>query len=284
LKDALARADVLSPTVTDSITAELLKGAGPQLKLIANFGVGVNHIDLAAAKERGIMVSNTPDVLTDDTADIAMLLILAVMRCGYQGMKIMETRSFAGWSPLWMVGGRALHGKKLGIVGMGRIGQALARRARAFGMTIQYNNRRRIAADVERELGATYWPDLDAMLGDVDVVSLNCPRTEETFHLMNTERLAKLKPTTVLINTARGDIVDEAALADIIARNGIAGAGLDVFEREPLVHSGLVGRDNVVLLPHIGSSTLETRTKMGEKVIANIEAALAGREPPDRVV
>jgi glyoxylate reductase len=283
LKEAARTADVLATTVVDAIDASVIGQAGPRLKLIANFGVGVNNIDLAAAKERGIIVTNTPDVLTDDTADIAILLMLSVMRRGYQGMKIMENGSFAGWNPIWMMG-RTLAGKKLGIVGMGRIGQAVARRARAFGMQIHYNNRSPVPDEISRDLSATYWPDLDAMLPEMDVVSLNCPRTKETYHLMNAERLARMRPTAFLINTARGDVIDESALAAALEKNTLAGVGLDVFEHEPKVHPGLVGRDNAVLLPHIGSGTIETRTAMGEKVIANIEAVLAGKEPPDRVV
>jgi glyoxylate reductase len=283
LEKALAEAEVLVPTITDRLDAALLAAAGAQLKLIANFGAGVDHIDLNAARARKLTVTNTPGALTEDTADLTMALILGVPRRIAEGIQVMERGSFPGWSPTWMMG-RRLAGMRLGIVGMGRIGQAVARRAKGFGMSIHYHNRTRLAAETETALAATYWPELDLMLAEMDMVSLNCPSTPETRHLMNAARLSRLKPTAYLINTARGDIVDEAALAEALRAGRLAGAGLDVYEREPEVYPGLRGLPNVMLLPHLGSGTLEARTAMGEKVIANIAAFLKGETPPDRVV
>jgi glyoxylate reductase len=282
LKAALARADVLVPTVTDRITAEVIGAAGPQLKLIANFGVGFNHIDVKAAAAKGIAVTNTPGVLTDATADIAMTLMLMVTRRAVEGVKILESGGFPGWCPTWLMG-VSLRDKALGIVGMGRIGEAMGERARAFGMAIHYHNRKRASAEVETKLGATYWPELDAMLAEMDIVSINCPYTPETYHLFSAERLARMKTSAYLINTARGEIVDEAALADALAAGRLAGAGLDVFEREPKVEPKLLTLKNVALLPHLGSSTIEARTGMGKKVIANIAAFVEGQRLPDPV-
>jgi glyoxylate reductase len=282
LTNAVRAADVLVPTVTDRITAEIIGAAGLQLKLIANFGVGFNHIDVAAAAARGIAVSNTPGVLTDATADIAMTLILAVTRRAVEGAKIVETGRFTGWCPTWMMG-VGLRGRKLGIVGMGRIGEAVARRSRAFGLEIHYHNRTRVPRTAEQDLAATYWPELDAMLPEMDIVSINCPYNANTWHLFSAERLARLKPSAFLINTARGEIVDEAALAEALGSGRLAGAGLDVFEREPKVEPKLLTLPNAVLLPHLGSSTIEARTGMGKKVIANIRAFAAGEPLPDRV-
>jgi glyoxylate reductase len=279
---AVKEADVLVPTVTDKVGPDIIAAAGPQLKLIANFGVGHNHIDVKGAAGRGILVSNTPGVLTDATADITMTLLLAVTRRAVEGMKVLEEGRFKGWCPTWMMG-VGLRGRKLGIVGMGRIGEAVAERAKAFGMIVHYHNRRPVAADIERALGATFWPDLDAMLAEMDVVSINCPYTPETFHLMSADRIKLLKPSCYLVNSARGEIVDEAALADALAEGRLAGVGLDVFEKEPQVHPKLLGQKNAVLLPHLGSSTIEARTGMGEKVIANIEAFIAGRALSDPV-
>jgi glyoxylate reductase len=279
---AAESADVLVPTVTDRITAEVIDGAGPRLRLIANFGVGFNHIDLAAAKRRNIAVSNTPGVLTDATADIAMTLLLMVTRRALEGAKVLESGRFTGWCPTWMMG-VGLRGRKLGIVGMGRIGEAVARRSRSFGLEVHYHNRTRVPVSVEQELSASFWPELDAMLPAMDIVSINCPYNTSTYHLFSAERLSRLKPAAFLINTARGEIVDEAALADALSAGRLAGAGLDVFEREPQVHPKLLGSPNAVLLPHLGSSTVEARTGMGRKVIANIRALVAGEELPDRV-
>jgi glyoxylate reductase len=282
LKTAVKSADVLVPTVTDRVGSEIIEAAGPQLKLIANFGVGFNHIDIKGAKARGILVTNTPGVLTDATADITMTLMLAVTRRALEGADVLRSGKFTGWCPTWMMG-VGLRGRPLGIIGMGRIGEAVARRSRAFGMAIHYHNRRRVAAEVERELEATYWPDLDRMLPEMDIVSINCPYSPETYHLMSAERIARLKRSAYLINSARGEIVDEAALTDALEAGAIAGVGLDVFEREPNVEPRLLAHRNAVLFPHLGSSTIEARTGMGEKVIANIVAFTGGQRPPDLV-
>ncbi|WP_339932869.1 D-glycerate dehydrogenase [uncultured Brevundimonas sp.] len=283
LEAAVQRADVLVPTITDEIDASLIAGAGDQLKMIANFGAGVDHIDIEAAVGRGLIVTNTPGVLTEDTADLAMGLVLAVSRRIVEGAQVVAAGEFEGWSPTWMTG-RKLWGKRLGIVGMGRIGQALARRARAFGMQVHYHNRKPVPAMIAEELGATYWDDLDQMLARMDLISLNCPATKETYHLISAERLAKLQPHVILINTARGELIDEAALAEAVRDRAIAGVGLDVFEQEPLVHPGLLGHANVVLLPHLGSATIEARQDMGDRVIGNILTFQNGHRPPDRVI
>lgn len=283
LEAAVAEAEVLAPTVTDVIDAELLAAAGPQLKLIANFGVGVDHIDLAAARARGITVTNTPGVLTDDTADLVMALILAVPRRIAEGERQIREGLWSGWSPTGMLGHR-ITGKRLGIVGMGRIGQAVAARARAFGLAVHYHNRNRLPKAIEGPLEATWWPTLDAMLARVDIVSLNCPETPETHHIINAARLRLMPRHAFLINVARGTLVDEAALAEALAAGHIAGAGLDVFEHEPAIHPGLLGRPDVVLLPHMGSATFEARREMGEKVITNIRVFADGHRPPDQVL
>ncbi|WP_029085935.1 2-hydroxyacid dehydrogenase [Brevundimonas aveniformis] len=283
LKAAVARADVLVPTITDVIDAEVIEAAGDRLRLIANFGAGVDHIDIAAAAARKIIVSNTPGVLAEDTADMAMALILAVRRRLIEGAALMSQGDFAGWTPTAMLG-RRLWGSRLGIVGMGRIGQALARRAKAFGMQVHYHNRHRLNVGLEEELGATYWDSLEAMLPRMDVVSLNCPATPETYHLMSAERLALMKPDAVLINTARGEVVDEAALVAALDRRALAGAGLDVYEHEPAVNPGLVNRPEVVLMPHMASATQESREDMGERVILNIKTLENGHRPPDRLL
>lgn len=283
LRAAMQRADVLSPTITDTIDAELIAEAGERLKMIANFGAGVNHIDVEAAVGRGLIVTNTPGVLTEDTADLGMALILAVSRRIVEGAQVMQEQRFEGWTPTWMTG-RKLWGKRLGIVGMGRIGQALARRAKAFGMQVHYHNRKPVPDMIAEELGATWWDDLDQMLQRMDIISLNCPATRETHHLLSAERLARLQPHALLINTARGELIDEAALAEAVARRAIAGVGLDVYEHEPAVHPGLLGHPNVVLLPHLGSATLEARQDMGDRVIANIMTFQNGHRPPDRVI
>ncbi|MFN3370565.1 MAG: 2-hydroxyacid dehydrogenase [Sphingomonadaceae bacterium] len=283
LRAAVAQADVLVPTVTDVIDAALIEAAGPDLRLIANFGVGVDHIDLAAARARGITVTNTPGVLTEDTADMVMALILSVPRRLAEGEKLIRAGAWAGWSPTGMLGHR-IGGKRLGIVGMGRIGQAVAHRARAFGLSIHYHNRRRLPGAIERPLEATWWPTLEAMLERVDIVSLNCPETPETHHLINDARLRLMQRHAYLINAARGTLVDEAALADCLARGGIAGAGLDVFEHEPAIDPRLLELPNVVLLPHLGSATFEGRQAMGEKVITNIRVFADGHRPPDQVL
>ncbi len=280
---AVQRADVLVPTITDEIDADLIAQAGDQLKMIANFGAGVDHIDVDAAVGRGLIVTNTPGVLTEDTADLAMSLILAVSRRIVEGAQVIAEGRFEGWTPTWMCG-RKLCGKRLGIVGMGRIGQALARRARAFGMQVHYHNRKAVSPRIEEELGATYWDDLDQMLSRMDLISLNCPATKDTRHLLDARRLGLFQPHAILINTARGDLIDEAALSDAVARRGLAGVGLDVFENEPAIHPGLIGHANVVLLPHLGSATLEARQDMGDRVITNIMTFQNGHRPPDRVI
>lgn len=283
LEAAVQRADVLVPTITDEIDADLINGAGEQLKMIANFGAGVDHIDIDAAVARGIIVTNTPGVLTEDTADLGMALILAVSRRIVEGANVVAEGRFQGWTPTWMCG-RKLWGKRLGIVGMGRIGQALARRAKAFGMQVHYHNRKPVSERIAEELGATWWDDLDEMLARMDVVSLNCPATKDTHHLLNADRLARLQPHAVLINTARGELIDEAALSEVVARRGLAGVGLDVFENEPAIHPGLIGHPNVVLLPHLGSATLEARQDMGDRVILNVMTFQNQHRPPDRVI
>ena len=287
LAEAVKVADVLVPTVTDRIDASVLSHTGEKLKLIANFGNGVDHIDVASALQRGITVTNTPGVLTEDTADMTMALVLAVPRRLTEGAQILTgNKEWSGWSPTWMLGHR-IWGKRLGIIGMGRIGQAVARRARAFGLQIHYHNRRRAAPQIEEDLSATYWESLDQMLARVDIVSVNCPHTPATFHLLSARRLKLLRPEAYIVNTARGEIIDENALIRMIAAGELAGAGLDVFEHEPAVNPRLakLARDGkVVLLPHMGSATIEGRIDMGEKVIINIKTFMDGHRPPDRVL
>ncbi len=280
---AVKRADVLVPTITDVIDAPLLAQAGDQLKLIANFGAGVDHIDVATARQRGILVSNTPGVVTDDTADMAMALILAVTRRIPEGLAKMQKGDWEGWSPTAMLGGR-LGGRRLGILGMGRIGQAVARRAAAFGMQVHYNNRRRLREETEAELQATWWESLDQMVSRVDILSINCPHTPSTFHLMNARRLKLMKPSAVIVNTSRGEVVDENALTRMLRAGEIAGAGLDVYEQGHDINPRLRELSNVVLLPHMGSATEEGRVEMGEKVIINIKTFDDGHRPPDQVV
>ena len=280
---ALVDADVLVPTVTDRIDAEVIAAAGPRLKLIANYGTGVDHIDVKAARQRGIVVTNTPDVLTEDTADMTMALILAVSRRLGEGERIMRAAGWRGWSPTWMLGHR-IHGKRLGIVGMGRIGQAVARRARGFGLSVHYHNRHRVHAAVEAELEATYWESLDQMLARMDIISVNCPHTPATYHLLSARRLKLLRPEAVIVNTARGEVIDEKALTALLVAGDIGGAGLDVFEKAPAANSKLLKLENVVLLPHMGSATVEGRIDMGEKVLINIRTFVDGHRPPDRVL
>ncbi len=283
LIEAVKTADVLVPTVTDRIDAGVLAQAGPDLRLIANYGAGVDHIDLATARERGVSVTNTPDVLTEDTADMTMALILAVSRRLSEGERTLRAGDWPGWSPTWMLGHR-IHGKRLGIVGMGRIGQAVARRARGFGLSVHYHNRHRVHEQTERELEATYWESLDQMIARMDILSVNCPHTPATYHLFSARRLKLLGPQTVVVNTARGEVIDEAALTRMLAAGEIAGAGLDVFENEPAVNPKLLALDNVVLLPHLGSATVEGRIDMGDKVLINIKTFIDGHTPPDRVL
>ena len=284
LIEAVKTATVLVPTVTDRIDRAVLAQAGPQLKLIANFGTGVDNIDLDTARNRGIVVTNTPGVLTEDTADMTMALILAVPRRLAEGTAVMKdtTHPWGGWSPTWMLGHR-IWGKRLGIIGMGRIGQAVARRAKAFGLQIHYHNRRRLDERIEQGLEATYWESLDQMLMRMDIISINCPHTPATYHLLSARRLKLLKPTAYLVNTARGEVIDENELTRMIEAGAIAGAGLDVFEQEPAVNPRLVASPKVVALPHMGSATIEGRIDMGAMVIINIKTFLDGHAPPDRV-
>ena len=283
LAAAMKTADVLVPTITDTIDAGLIGQAGPQLKLIANYGAGVDNIDVATARERGVLVSNTPGVLTEDTADMAMGLILAITRRIPEGLAAMQTDKWQGWSPTALLGGR-IGGRRLGILGMGRIGRAVAQRASAFGMQVHYHNRRRLRREIEDELQATYWESLDQMVARMDVISINCPHTPSTFHLMNARRLKLMKPSAVIVNTSRGEVIDENALARMLRDGAIAGAGLDVYEKGTKVNPRLREMSNVVLLPHMGSATIESRIEMGEKVIINIKTFQDGHRPPDQVV
>jgi glyoxylate reductase len=283
LVEAVKSCDVLVPTVTDRIDSALLAHAGERLRLIANYGTGVDNIDVDAAYKRGITVTNTPGVLTEDTADMTMSLLLAVARRLVEGERIARSGEWAGWSPTSMLGHR-IWGKRLGIVGMGRIGSAVARRARGFGLSVHYHNRRRAPDATEQELEATYWESLDQMLARMDVISVNCPHTPATFHLLSARRLALLQPHAILVNTSRGEVVDETALTRLLRERRIAGAGLDVFEHEPAINPKLRQLDNVVLLPHMGSATIEGRLDMGEKVIINIKTFADGHRPPDRVL
>ena len=283
LAEAMKTADVLVPTVTDLIDQSLLARAGDRLKLIANYGAGFDHIDVETARQRGMLVTNTPGVLTEDTADMTMALILAVPRRLHEGQALIRSGDWSGWSPTAMMGHRVT-GKRLGILGMGRIGQAVAKRARAFGMQIHYHNRKRLHPEIEGPLEATYWESLDQMLARMDVISVNCPHTPATYHLLHERRLKLLKPTTYIVNTARGEIVDENALTRMLVRGELAGAGLDVFEHEPAVNPKLMAQSNVMLLPHMGSATEEGRMEMGEKVLINIKTFADGHRPPDLVV
>ena len=283
LVDAVKTCDVLVPTITDKIDATLLGQAGENLKLIANFGAGIDHIDVETARQRGILVSNTPDVVTEDTADMAMALLMAVVRKIPQGLQAMQSGEWTGWSPTAYLGGR-LGGRRLGILGMGRIGQAVARRASAFGMQIHYHNRRRLRPEIEDTLGATYWESLDQMVARMDILSINCPHTPSTFHLMNARRLRLLKPSAFIVNTSRGEVIDENALTRMLRASELAGAGLDVYEHGTDINPRLRELENVVLLPHMGSATLEGRVEMGEKVIINIKTFADGHRPPDMVV
>jgi glyoxylate reductase len=283
LAEAMRRCDVLVPTITDQIDAGLIAQSGTQLKLIANYGSGVDHIDVATARQRGILVSNTPGTVTEDTADMTLALILSVTRRIPEGLALMQAGKWEGWSPMNLLGGR-VGGRRLGILGMGRIGQAVARRARAFGMQVHYHNRKRVRPEVETELEATYWDSLDQMIARMDIISVNCPHTPSTFHLLNARRLKLLKPSAVIINTSRGEVIDENALARGLKAGEIGGAGLDVYEHGTEINPTLRELPNVVLLPHMGSATVEGRIEMGEKVIINIKTFADGHRPPDQVV
>jgi len=283
LIDAVGRCDVLVPTVTDDIDGEILSQAGDQFKLIANYGAGVDHIDLNVARSKRISVTYTPDVLTEDTADMTMALILAVPRRLVEGEQALRDGKWKGWSPTWMLGNR-IHGKRLGIVGMGRIGRAVAKRAKGFGLSVHYHNRHRVHEDVENELEATYWESLDQMLARMDIISVNCPHTPATYHLLSSRRLHLLQKHAFIVNTARGEVIDEEALIKMLANGKIAGAGLDVYENEPHINEKFLDLNNVTLIPHLGSATLEGRLDMGEKVLINIRAFIDGHSSPDRVI
>lgn len=283
LAAAIKDTDVLVPTITDQIDAPLLAQAGDRLKLIASFGAGVDHIDVATARQRGIHVSNTPGVVTEDTADMTMAMILSITRRIPEGLSVMQKGDWPGWSPTSFLGGR-LGGRRLGILGMGRIGQAVAQRAAVFGCQVHYHNRRRLRPETEAELQATYWDSLDQMVSRVDILSINCPHTPSTFHLMNARRLKLMKPSAVIVNTSRGEVIDENALTRMLRAGEIAGAGLDVFEHGTEINPRLRELPNVVLLPHMGSATLEGRIEQGERVIINIKTFEDGHRPPDLVV
>ena len=283
LAAAMRRCDVLVPTLTDHIDAALIAQAGDKLRLIANYGSGVDHIDVATARQRGILVTNTPGTVTEDTADMTLALMLAVTRRIPQALAELQAGTWQGWSPMAHLGGR-LGGRRLGILGMGRIGSAVARRARAFGLQVHYHNRKRLRPEAEAELEATYWDSLDQMIARMDIISINCPHTPSTFHLLNARRLKLLKPSAVIINTSRGEVIDENALTRGLASGEIAGAGLDVFEHGTQMNPSLRALPNVVLSPHIGSATVEGRLEMGEKVIINIKTFADGHRPPDQVV
>jgi len=275
--------DVLAATLGDPLDADFFARAGSRLKLIANFGAGIDHIDISAADAHGITVTNTPSVLAEDAADMAMALIVAVPRRLVEGVKALEAGSFEGWTPTWMLGHR-IRGKKLGIIGLGRVGEAVARRAKAFGLSIHYHNRKPINPHIEDELEATYWDSLDQMLARMDIISINCPHTPATYHLLSERRLKLLQPHAYIVNISRGDLIDEEALAALITDGKIAGAGLDVFQNEPSPSDGLLNAPNVVLLPHMASATIESRAEMGERVMINIKMFADGHKPPDRVI
>jgi glyoxylate reductase len=280
---AMADCDVLVPTVTDTIDASIIAAAPPRLKLIASYGAGVNHIDLAAAKAKGIMVTNTPGVFTDDTADLTMALILNVPRRLGEGHRAMRNGEWSGWSPTGMLGHR-IGGKTLGIIGLGRIGEAVAMRAKAFGMNIIYNKRSRLPASVEDELGVTFEPDIDRLVARSDIITLHCPLTTDTNKIINADRIAHMKPNAYVINSSRGELIDEDALIEALQNGRIAGAGLDVYTHEPAVDSRFLSIANAVLLPHLGSATVEGREASGERVITNIRVWADGHRPPDQVL
>jgi len=283
LIEAMRDADVLVPTVTDRIDAEMLDAAGPRLRLIASFGAGTDHLDLAAAAKRKITVTNTPSVFTEDTADLAMALIIGVPRRVREGVALVRSGEWSGWAPTALLG-RKLAGKTLGIVGMGRIGQAVAHRAKAFGLDIVYHNRKRLPEAVERMFGATYAASLDDLLAQTDILTLHCPSNPESHHMIDAQAIARMKPDACLINTARGDLVNQDALVEALHSGHLAGAGLDVYPDEPAVDPRLLEHPNVMTLPHIGSATAEGRAASGDKVIANIRFWADGHRPPDHVL
>ncbi len=286
LVESVKTAEVLVPTVTDNIDAALINQAGEQLRLIANFGNGIDNVDVAAASRKSIIVTNTPNVLTEDTADMTVGLLIAVSRRLQEGAQRLESGQWKGWSPTWMLGHR-IWGKRLGIIGMGRIGTAVARRAKAFGLSIHYHNRQKVSGQVEKELDATYWDSLDQTLSRMDFISINCPHTPATFHLLSARRITLMQPNAIIINTARGDLIDENAMIKALENKKLAGAGLDVFAHEPAVNQRLMKlaeQGKAVILPHMGSATIEGRMEMGDRVIINIRTMCDGHRPPDRVL
>jgi glyoxylate reductase len=280
---AVQSAEILVPTVTDKVDAEVINSAGDQLKMIANFGAGVDHVDLSAAAAKGIIITNTPDVLTEDTADLTMALILMTPRRMGEGERIVRNNAWTGWTPTQLMGNR-INGKRLGIIGMGRIGTAVAERARGFGLAVHYHNRHRVAEDLETSLEVTYWESLDQMLAHMDIIVVTCPSTPATYHLLSERRLKLIQPHCYVINTSRGNIIDETALVNLLETGAIAGAGLDVFENEPAIHPKLLEMENVVILPHLGSATIEGRVAMGERVIVNAKSFIDGHKAPNRVL
>ena len=283
LVEAMADCDVLVPTVTDRIDAEMIAGAGDRLRLIANFGSGIEHIDLAAAAKRKIIVTNTPGVFTDDTADLAMAGIIGVPRRIREGVELIRSRKWTGWAPTGMLG-RKIGGKVLGIIGMGRIGQAVAHRARAFGLEVAYYGRKQLPSAVESMLGVRFVGDIDALVAEADILTLHCPLTDETRGMIDARRIALMKPGSSIVNTARGELIDQEALIAALQSGHLAGAGLDVYPDEPNVDRRLILHPNVMTLPHIGSATVEGREASGEKVIANIQFWVNGHRPPDQVL
>ena len=280
---AMGKADILVPTISDTIDSKLLARAGENLRLIASYGAGFDHIDVQTARQRGILVSNTPGVLTDDTADMTLALMLGVMRRFQEGASLIQKKSWDGWSPSAMLGTR-LGGKRLGILGMGRIGSAVATRAKAFGMEINYHNRKKLHPALEAPSDAIFWENFESMLKEIDVLSINCPHTPSTFHMINGGRLSLMKESAFIVNTSRGEVIDENALARALKNKKLAGAALDVFEARKEVNPQLRDLPNVMLLPHMGSATDEARIEMGEKVIINIKTFIDGHRPPDQVV
>ncbi len=283
IREAIVKYDAVCPTVSDRIGADVLKAKDRRAKILANYGVGFNHIDIATCRNLGIVVSNTPDVLTECTADIALMLMLMSARRAGEGERQVRSRSWTGWRPTHLLGTK-VSGKTLGLIGFGRIGQATAARAHlGFGMKILYHSRNRVAPEIEAVTGAIHCPNMDDLVTQSDFISIHCPGGAETRHLFNRERIARMKPGAFLINTARGEVVEEDALIDALKHNRIAGAGLDVYEREPDVPNAMIALNNVVLLPHLGSATTETRVEMGMRVARNLDAFFDGKEPPDRV-
>ncbi len=282
LREAMAISDILAVTITDMIDATLLAGAGEKLKLIANFGAGTDHIDVQTARQRNILVTNTPDVFAEDTADLTMAMLLALPRRLLEGVDAIRSRKWHGWSPTWMTGSRPA-GKHLAIIGLGRVGEAVARRAAAFGLKIHYHNPAPLPEKLAASLGAVYWESLDQLLAHADIVSVHCTHTPATYHLLSARRLDLLKKTAYLINTSRGEVIDEAALLRKLEKNEIAGAALDVYERKSEFDSRFYNLNNVLLLPHMCSATLEGRQEAGDRLILNIQTFLSGHNPPDRV-